>query len=435
MEGLHFKRMAFLTLYNVVVVDANGCSSTISSETIQGTGIFSVSVITTGETCMDNNGSITVTENGGVSPYQYSVNGGLSFQSSGLFTGLSASNYNITLQDANGCLANTTTTITNQGGFNISITPDQTICFGNSATISTGGAGSGSTYSWDNSLGNGTMHIVSPTSTTTYTVTANDTQGCSRTMSTVVTVNSQPAVTVTPSNPTICNGDSVTLVASGAQSYVWNNGTSLNSITVAPSSQSQYVVIGQNGNCNGTPINIIINVNPSPTIVANGSPLTVPFGGTVNFNNNGSVATNYNWIFGDGTNSTQGSTSHTYNSDGTYNVVLTGDLGNCSASDTIVIIVGNGGPTSIENFNLNEAITIFPNPSNGIFNLAMELPYYQNIEYTIFDLIGKQISNNKIRNVLKEDFSINLSNQAKGIYYLRINTDLGQVIKQISIIK
>ena len=421
--------------YNVVISDANGCSSTISSETVQGTGIFSVTATTVGETCMDNNGSITVVENGGASPYQYSINGGLNFQSSGLFTGLSANNYNITLQDANGCLTNTSTTITNQGGFNLTITPNQTICFGNSATVSTGGAGSGSTYSWDNGLGNGTIHIVSPTSTTTYTVIANDTQGCSRTGTTVVTVNTQPTVSVSPSNPTICNGDSVTLLASGAQSYVWNNGTSLNSITVAPSSQSQYVVIGQNGNCNGTPVNIMVNVDPSPTIIANGSPLTVPTGGTVNFNNNGSVATNYNWIFGDGTNSTLSSPSHTYNSDGTYNVILSGNLGNCSANDTIVVIVGNGGPTTIENFNINEAITIYPNPNNGTFNLAIELPYYQNIEYTIFDAVGKQISNNKVEHILQQNFSVNLNNQAKGVYYLRINTDLGQVTKQISIIK
>lgn len=421
--------------YNVVVTDANGCSSTVSSETIQGTGVFSVTSTITGETCLDSNGSITVTENGGASPYQYSIDGGLNFQSTGLFTGLSANNYNITLQDANGCLTTTTSTLTNQGGFTLTITPDQTICFGNPTTIAAGGAGSGSSYSWDNGVGSGSNHIITPSSTTTYTVIANDIQGCSRTMSTVVTVNSQPTVTVTPSNPTICNGESVTLVASGAQSYVWNNGTTLNSITVTPSSQTQYVVIGQNGSCSGTPTNIMINVDPSPTIVANASPLTVPIGGTVNFNNNGSVATTYNWTFGDGTTSSQGSPSHTYNTDGTYNVVLSGDLGNCSKTDTIIIIVGNGGPTSIDNFNIEEAITVFPNPNNGTFNLTIKLPYYQNIEFSIFDAIGKQVYTNKEENILSKEMSINLDNQAKGIYYLKIKTDLGQTVKQVSIIK
>ncbi|MCT4582289.1 MAG: PKD domain-containing protein [Flavobacteriales bacterium] len=421
--------------YSVVVVDANGCSSTISSETIQGSGTFSVSATTTGETCMDANGSITVTETGGLAPYQYSINGGLNFQNTGLFTGLSANNYNIVLQDANGCTTNTSTTITNQGGFNLSVTPDQTVCLGNTATITAGGAGSGSTYSWDNGLGSGTMHIVTPSQTTTYTVIANDTQGCSRTATTTITVNTQPNVTVTPANPTICSGDSVTLIANGAQSYVWNNGTTLNTITVAPTSQTQYVVIGQNGNCNGTPVNTTINVNPSPTIVANASPLTIPVGGTVNFSNNGSVATSYNWIFGDGTNSTQGSPSHTYNTDGTYNVVLSGVLGNCEATDTITIIVGNGGPTSINNFKIEEAVQVYPNPTNGLINLSIELPYYQDIEYVLFDAIGKVIQSQQAIQVLQLNTPIDFSNNAKGVYYLRIQTELGQTTKRISLIK
>lgn len=421
--------------YNVVVVDANGCSSTITSETIQGSGTFSVAATSTGETCMDANGSITVTETGGLAPYQYSINGGLNFQTTSLFTGLSANNYNIVLQDANGCTTTTTTTITNQGGFTLSVTPDQTICIGNSATITAGGAGSGSSYSWDNGLGNGTMHIVTPSQTTTYTIIANDTQGCSRTGTTTITVNTQPNVTVSPNNPTICNGDSVTLIANGAQSYVWNNGTTLSSITVAPSSQTQYVVIGQNGNCNGSPVNTTINVDPSPTIVGNASPMSVPAGGTVNFSNNGSVATTYNWTFGDGANSTQGSPSHTYNTDGTYTVVLSGDLGNCSATDTLTIIVGNGGPTSIEDFKIEEAITVYPNPNNGQFNLTIQLPYYQNVTYTLFDAIGKVIQTNSLENVLNFENSINISNNSKGVYYLRVQTELGQTTKRISLIK
>ena len=421
--------------YNVVVVDANGCSSTISSETILGSGTFSVNATTTGETCMDQNASITVVENGGTGPYQYSIDGGLNFQNTGTFTGIGASNYNIVLLDANGCQTSTSATVTNQGGFTLSVTPDQTICLGNQATVTAGGAGSGSTYSWDNGLGSGATHIVSPTSTTTYTVIANDTQGSSRTMTSTITVNTQPTVTVTPNNPTICNGDSITLTATGAQSYVWNNGTSLDHITVAPSSQTQYVVIGQNGNCNGSPVSNTINVDPSPTIVANGNPLSIPVGVTVNFNNNGSVATNYNWIFGDGSTSSQGSTSHTYSTDGTYNVVLSGDLGNCSATDTIVVIVGNGGPTSIDNFKIENAISLYPNPNNGKFNLKINLPYYQNIEYRIVDAVGKLISSNRIENILNYELPLDLYDSAKGIYYLTVNTEVGQTTKQISIIK
>lgn len=421
--------------YNVVTVDANGCSSTVSSETIQGSGIFSVAAANTGETCMDSNATITVTESGGTSPFQYSIDNGLNFQNTGTFTGLSANNYNIVILDANGCQTSTSETVVNQGGFTLSVTPDQTICNGNTATITAGGAGSGASYSWDNGLNGGTVQIVTPTTTTTYTVIANDTQGCSRTGTTTVTVNQIPTVTVTPNNPTICSGDSIDLVASGAQNYTWNTGVTTGTIKVAPTSQTQYVVIGANGNCNSSPVSLMINVDPAPTVVANGSPVSVAVGGTVNFNNNNSVATSYDWNFGDGTTSNQGAVSHTFSVDGTYDVVLTGYLGNCDATDTITIIVGNGGPTGITTNNLDHAFNIYPNPSNGILNIAIDLPYFQNVEILTYDAVGKLIKTKKLENILKHEITLDLSSSAKGTYFIKINTDLGQITRRITILK
>lgn len=52
--------------------------------------------------CGQNNGSITATAAGGAPPYQYSINGG-AFQSGGVFSGLPAGSYTITVRDANNC--------------------------------------------------------------------------------------------------------------------------------------------------------------------------------------------------------------------------------------------------------------------------------------------------------------------------------------------
>jgi streptogramin lyase len=55
-----------------------------------------------------------------------------------------------------------------------------------------------------------------------------------------------PIVTVTPSNTTICNGSSITFLASGASSYLWSNGNNSNSITVNPTIATTYTVSGTN---------------------------------------------------------------------------------------------------------------------------------------------------------------------------------------------
>ncbi|NVJ47281.1 MAG: SprB repeat-containing protein [Cytophagia bacterium] len=62
---------------------------------------FTVAASATNETVLGNNdGSITITPSGGTGPYQYSVNGGSSFQSGNTFTGLAPGNYAIVVTDS-----------------------------------------------------------------------------------------------------------------------------------------------------------------------------------------------------------------------------------------------------------------------------------------------------------------------------------------------
>ena len=70
------------------------------------------------QTCpANNNGSITLTTNYGVSPYSYSIDGGITYQSSNVFQGLSASTYTVITRDSatptNNTLSNTVTVSSN----------------------------------------------------------------------------------------------------------------------------------------------------------------------------------------------------------------------------------------------------------------------------------------------------------------------------------
>lgn len=418
--------------YTIQATDNSGCSSTMSTETVGGATGPSLTTSVTDETCMDANGQILVNASGGTSPYEYSNDGGSTYQSTPSFTGLAASTYAIVVKDNAGCTSSTNTTITNTGGFTLIVNPNggQTICDGNQANISASGAGSGATYTWDQGLGTGSSHIVSPSVTTTYTVQATDMSNCTESASTTITVESIPTVTVLPSNPTICEGETQTLTATGAQSYVWNTGAGTATIDVTPTSQTTYYVIGQNGSCAGSQVAVTVNVDPSPTVVANSDVVSVGVGGTVNFNNAGSSATSYTWNFGDGQTSSQGFVAHTYNVAGTYTATLTGTIGNCSATDQITIVVGT---TGIDQLSLEEGVSLYPNPNDGMFNLKLDFGIAQDVDVKLFSAIGQLVEVRNLGSVTSSVVEFNLASHASGVYFVQVNTTSGTITKRITI--
>ena len=137
---------------------------------------------------------------------------------------------------------------------------DQQICEGESTTLTASG---GTSYIW--STGETTNSIeVSPLTLTTYTVTVSDDYSQSEDASVIVTVNALPSVNL-GEDQTICEGESVTLSASGGTSYLWNTGETTASIEVSPTSDTTYSVEVSNNNCSSTD-EVTIAVNTAPLI-------------------------------------------------------------------------------------------------------------------------------------------------------------------------
>jgi len=112
------------------------------------------------------------------------------------------------------------------------------------------------------------------------------------------TVNALPVLTVSASSSVICNTQSVSLTASGANTYTWStaSGSITNGLAFNPSSTAQYSVTGTNTltGCTSTNVaNVTITVNPLPTVTATASSFTVCNTSTVSIS--GSGADTYTW--------------------------------------------------------------------------------------------------------------------------------------------
>ncbi len=83
------------------------------------------------------------------------------------------------------------------------------------------------------------------------------------------------------------------------------------------------------------------------------------------------------------------------------------------------IIVQNS--TGIAENKLQSTITVYPNPSNGKFNISFDQSVKNDI--SIYNMLGEKIYQSAITNPKSE---IDLSNQAKGVYF--INFYYGQTI-------
>jgi len=268
--------------------------------------------------------STTLTASGSTS---YSWSHGLGTGSSKVVSPSTTTTYTVTGTNAQGCTGTSSITITVNSNPAITISPTSpSICAGSSTTISASGA---TTYNWSHSLGTNASQNVSPSSTTTYTVTGT-TGSCTGTTSVTVTVNSNPVVNINPSTSDICQGDNVVVSASGATSYNWSHslGTS-SSQTLSPTSTTTYTVTGTTGACTGS-ASTTVTVHSVPTVTITPSSSTICSGEAILLTAGG--ADSYDWGTLTGPTITVSPTTST-----TYTV--TGTSGICSGSASATVTV------------------------------------------------------------------------------------------------
>jgi gliding motility-associated-like protein len=167
------------TMYIVTGTDTLGCSGLDTVQvTVRALPIVLASEDTT--VCIGDTAIINATSTETV----FTWDNGLGLGQSHMVSPGMDTSYVVSVTDTNNCIGTDTVQITIDG-FAILASNDTTICFGNEVDLSVEG---GTVYSWDNSLGSGELHIVSPEVTTTYIVTS-DENGCVSMDTIVVTID------------------------------------------------------------------------------------------------------------------------------------------------------------------------------------------------------------------------------------------------------
>ncbi len=173
-------------------------------------------------------------------------------------------------------------------------TTKPSLCYGDS-TLLVGPIGA-SSYEWLPG-GETTPNItVSPSTTSTYTLIVSGVCGAKQTLTQTITVNPLPTVQINSSNPVnVCNGDNVNLLATGANSYVWSTGGLTSTISVQPTINSAFYVIGSDVNgCIDSastlvqvlpkPLANVVALNGNSVCIGNSTTLSASGGGTYLWN-------------------------------------------------------------------------------------------------------------------------------------------------------
>ncbi|GAA3510406.1 hypothetical protein GCM10022393_24690 [Aquimarina addita] len=299
---------------------------------------------------------------------------------------------------------------------------DQTITAGEVVVLTATG---GTSFEW--STGETTASIeVSPTETTTYSVQVSD-NGCQATDDVTVFVEGCTTSVDAGVDQTICEGDIVTLTAIGDGAFMWSTGETTASIEVSPYETTTYSVSIMNGDCVASD-EVLVTVNyievdagRDRIICPEEESRTERMSILEDIVLTASIADSYLWSTGETTQSITVSPGVTT----TYTVTAT--IGDCSATDDVVVYVDEG--CSEDEDSSAFSLTVYPTLLTPTDEVTLD--FYankdQNVTVSIHNLSGKSVGPAVSNKVIEGDTMVaydlkKIGGLAQGIYLIRVQT-------------
>ncbi len=253
-DGVAFTQAVGTITYTVTGTDGNNCSNT-DQVMVE---VYTQPFIDAGlDQTICENDTVILSGIGGVT---YTWDNGVT-DGTGFTPSVGTVTYTVTGTDANNCSNTDQVMVTVNALPVVDAGMDQTICENDTVVLSGAGAIS---YTWDNGVTDG-VGFTPLAGILTYTVTGTDANNCSNTDQVEVTVNELPDVDA-GLDLTVCEGDSIVLSGSGANSYQWSNGIVNDVYFIATS--GTYIVKGTDlKNCsNFDSVEVIVN---APLVATN----------------------------------------------------------------------------------------------------------------------------------------------------------------------
>jgi len=212
-----------ITTYTVEVTNASGCVGT-DEMVVTVNPKPTVEAVDDQMICVGENTMLSAT---GAVSYEWSPATGLSATNTPtpIASPTATTTYTVVGTDANGCTSTDEVTVIVGGNAQANAGADVTVCVGAATSLNASG---GVTYSWVPTTGLDNPNIANPTAspntTTTYTVTVTNLEGCIGTDQVTVSVNGFIAANA-GADQTVCSGTPAFLNATGGVSYVWSPTT------------------------------------------------------------------------------------------------------------------------------------------------------------------------------------------------------------------
>lgn len=311
--------------YSVIGTSVNGCSNT-AVKTVSVNPIPTITITGNNITCA---GVTLVQTASGANVYNWNTGANTATVS---VSPTVTTSYTVFGTDANGCSNAAVKTVSVNPLPTLSVAGNKTLCLGSTVTQTVSGANS---YTWSSGANTGIV-FLSPTVTTTYSVSGTDGNGCINTAFTTISVTPLPNINIMTSTSVICPGETTTLTANGALSYSWNTGSNSTNIVVTLTTNTTFTVIGT-----------------SASGCTNTSTFTQSVSTCSGINNNALSSVNV-LVFPNPNN-------------GTFNIELPGFIGNCE-----ITLINSLGQTVYYESNLNEKNQIKTSLASGLYYYVLK---------------------------------------------------------------
>lgn len=250
--------VTYTNLYSVTVTNASGCTATASKLLM----VYSAPTIAVnGPTTACYADSVQLVASGTAIHYHWSTG---DTTASVIIRPRFTDTYQVTGSNDYGCIATASISVTVLPIPAVSISGDTVLCQGEASILTCTNA---SSFLWSTGA---TERSISVSETGNYSVVATNSMGCTQSASIYVHVYELPNLMIL-GDTVLCQGEQTELLAIGGNSYLWSNGSTSASITLAPDQSAIYTVQAFNGECmSEMSRQVIVNEKPTAIISAPG---------------------------------------------------------------------------------------------------------------------------------------------------------------------